>query len=195
MKFYEIQAGTPEGKSVASFDGVRYVNLNDAVLKLKSILETLENSQDLVDEDLSFWVVRKSDQKKGKKKQPEVPIIQTVAGKDEDTGEFCYEGVSFLTSCKDFESMILTGRNDAGFIGSYNVLIEKHPARELCFFSDLDSILNSLEMLAQATKQIENQKMTLFRQDENGAQKIAQFEYVPAADGTLKLEGDRKSVV
>lgn len=191
MKFYEIQAGTPEGNCRGSFDGVRYVNLGDAVNKLKNILETMKKDSAIVDDDLSFWVVRKSSPKKGKKKQPEeVHIIQTVAGKDEDTGEFCYEGVSFLTSCKDFESLILTGRNEAGFIGSYNVLIEKAPARELCFFSDLESILSSLEMLSQATKQIENQKMTLFRQDENGANKIACFEYVPQADGSLKLEGE-----
>ncbi len=178
MKFYEIRIGAPESDSVVVFNNRKYTSLSDAVNQLNSLLDTMASSKDLIDEDLYLWVIRTSDAKKSKKKQ-ETEIIQVAVGNEETTGEFCYEGVSFLSRASEFESMILSGMKEAGTLGNYSVVVTNGSVSELCFFSDLDMILNSIPEVRKSDIRFLNQNLTIFRRDEKGmAEKIARLAYL-----------------
>lgn len=189
MKFYEIRIGAPESDSVVVFNDRKYTSLSDAVNQLNSLLDTMASSKDLIDEDLYLWVVRTSDAKKSKKKQ-KAEIIQVAAGNEETTGEFCYEGVSFLSRANEFESMILSGMKEAGTLGNYSVIVNNGPVSGLCFFSDLDMILNSIPEVRKSDVHFLNQNLTIFRRDEEGmAEKIAKLTYTSKnGESTLHSE-------
>lgn len=195
MKSYEIRIGSiddnqTENPTVVVYNDRRYNRLSDAAAALQGILDLMASDKDLVDDDLCFWIIRngstpKSARKKGKN-PVETEVVQVVCGNDEDSGEFCYEGMYFLTNCSDFEKMILLGGNENAWIGDYGVRIESGNQAELCFYSDLDMILESIRELGKTPQNIVNRLMTLLRRDENGhAQSIGQLLY--GLDGNRNL--------
>ncbi len=187
MKSYEIRVGAPDSQAVVVFNDRKYTRLNDAVNQIKSLLDTLATGKDLLDDDLCLWVVRTNDKKKSKKKE-ETELIQVTVGYDEDgNGEFCYEGVSFLSRANDFESMTLSGMKEAGSLGKYSVVMNNGKLSELCFFSGLDMILDSIRDLRENNLAFINQKLTLYRRNVDGqTERIAKLMYVRDG-GEIKL--------
>lgn len=189
MKSYEIRIGSPESESVVTFNDRRYNRLSDAAKALDGILTLMKNEPEIVDDDLCFWVVRKNSAKKKGAKQEESNIVQVVAGNDEDSKDFCYEGIYFLSNCSDFERMILVGEKQNAWIGDYGVRIESGKQSELCFYSDLEMILDSIKDLKENKEQIRNRLMTLIRHTPEGAaESMAQLLYTLNPDGSLRLQ-------
>lgn len=187
MKKYEIRIGTAEGESVAPYQDRSYARLSDAVAQLRGLLELLESDKDLVDDDLSFWIVR-SNTKKGAA-DAETELVQLVCGMDEDSDEFCYEGIYYLSRCSDFERMILVGEKKGAWIGNYSVQIASDSVNEVCFFSDLEMILESIKDLREDPEKIRNRLMTIFRRTSaREADPIAVMLYTLNRDGSLRMQ-------
>lgn len=142
MKNYVILiASGDEGIPVVYKDNL-YRRLSDAHKDLKAILKTIEENPQDFPEDTDLSIARRVS-KKGEN-GAEREIVKVLCGVDEDDGEFCYEGLYFNSACSDFEKMILQGEKKSAWIGNYSVRVEGAPVSELCVFSHLDMILQSI---------------------------------------------------
>lgn len=187
MKFYEIQLGIPDRETQVLYKDKQYTRLSDAVNDLKKLLETVQQDQSLISDDLAAVIARRV-KRKGKEDETDA-IMQMILGLDEDTGDFCYEGIYFLSKCSDFEGMILIGEKQSSWIGDYSVRIEGGKQSELCFFSDLEMILESIRDLRSDREQIRNRLMTVWHKNEDGKREmIAQLLYTVNRDGSLRLQ-------
>lgn len=187
MKTYEIRIGSVEGENLSTLNDRTYARLSDSIAELKNVLNAMQSDPASLDDDKSLWIVRTS----GKKGSPavETNIVQMVCGNDEDSGEFCYEGIYYLSKCSDFERMILVGERKGSWIGEYSVQIASNTVNELCFFSDLEMILESVKDLREDPDQIRNRLMTIFRREnDKDAKSIALLLYTLNPDGTLKMQ-------
>lgn len=193
MKSYEIRIGSiddnqKDSQTVVVYNDRRYNRLSDAAAALQGILDVMASDKDLVDDDLCFWIIRNGAGKKKGRKGAETEIVQVVCGNDEESSDFCYEGMYFLSNCSDFEKMILVGDRQNAWIGDYGVRIESGNQGELCFYSDLDMILESIRELLNSPKQIVNRLMTILRRTEDGgSESIGQLLYAFKGDRSLVL--------
>lgn len=187
MKMYEVRIGSAEGQSIAPFQDRQYRKLSDAIRQLGRLIATVEKDKPLPDDDLGFWVTRIS----SKKGAPDTEnnLIQLVCGVDEDTDDFCYEGIYYLSKCSDFERMILMGEKKGSWMGNYSVQIASEGVNEVCFFSDLEMIIESIRDLRQRPDQIRNRLMTISRKkNEKEDEPIAMILYTVNPDGSLKMQ-------
>ena len=187
MKQYEIRIGDADEKSVTTFNDRSYSRLSDAIAKMRRLLELLQSDESVLDDDLSMWIVR-TNTKKGAAPAEE-SLIQMVCGVDEDTDEFCYEGIYYLSKASDFERMIMVGEKKGSWIGDYSVQIASDGVNEVCFFSDLDMILGSIQDLRQERDKICNRLLTIFRRkNDKEAEPIAVILYTVNPDQTLRMQ-------
>lgn len=194
MKFYEIRRGAIENlQSLTPVEDSQYINLSDAVNCLKHMLEDMEANPAEVTEDLCLTIVRvaKSNAKK-KSKPKETVLVQSYAGIDEDTNNFVYEGVAFLTFCNEFEAMILAGQSEVGSLGRYCVQMIEGNNKELCYFSDMGMIIASLAQIS-STRHIVNKKVIIFnRTQSDKPEEIAVLNYSLNEDGTIQMACELK---
>lgn len=186
MKTYEVRLGSSEGESTAPFNGKSFRKLSDASAQMKRIVAMLQDDNSLISDDLGIWIIRKNARKNEPGTQTE--LVQMLCGLDEDTNEFCYEGIYHLTACTDFERMILIGEKKGSWLGDYSVQIASQGVSEVCFFSDLEMILESVKDLKGTPDQIRNRLLTIYRRvNDKEAEPIALFLYT-LKDGELVLQ-------
>lgn len=126
---------------------------------------------------------------KEEKKPTQTLLAQVIAGLYENTNQFGYEGMYFLNNASDFERMTLAGGKESGWVGNYIVFLSNEKQKELCFYSDLDIILQSLVDLSQNKAHIADRLVSIFKRKPNGeAQPLAEFYYSLNPEGDLELK-------
>lgn len=188
MKSYVITlAQGEEGKPVVYKDE-SYRRLSDAHKDLKAILKTIEENPQDFPEDTDLSIMRRTTKKGAPDTENE--LVRVLCGIDEDDGEFCYEGLYFNSSCSDFEQMILQGEKKGSWIGNYSVRVHGAPVSELCVFSHLDMILQSIQDLRTQPEQICGRVLTITRKNEkDGLADLAMLLYTRnEKTGEMKLQ-------
>ena len=126
---------------------------------------------------------------KEEKKPTQTLLAQVIAGVYDNINQFGYEGMYFLNNASDFERMILAGGKESGWVGNYIVVLSNEKQKELCFYSDLDIILQSLVDLSQNKAHIADRLITILKREPNGeAKELAEFYYSLAPNGDLELK-------
>lgn len=123
------------------------------------------------------------------KKTNHVYLAQVIAGVYENIDQYGYEGMYFLNNCNEFEKMTLIKGKDSGWMGHYIVTLENALQRQLCFYSNLDIILQSLVDLSQNKEHIADRLITISKREPNGeAKELAQLFYSISPEQNLVLK-------
>lgn len=123
------------------------------------------------------------------KKTNRVYLAQVIAGVYDNIDKYGYEGMYFLNNCNEFEKMTLIKGKDSGWMGHYIVTLENALQRQLCFYSDLDIILQSLVDLSQNKEHIADRLITISKRESNGeAKELAQLFYSLSPNQELVLK-------
>ncbi len=126
---------------------------------------------------------------KEEKKPTQTLLAQVIAGVYDNIDQFGYEGMYFLNNASDFERMTLAGGKESGWVGNYIVFLSNEKQKELCFYSDLDIILQSLVDLSQNKAHIADRLITISKREPNGeANELAEFYYGLTPNGDLDLK-------
>lgn len=165
----------------------QYPRLSDTIKKMKEIAAEVESNPEAYPQDATISIVR-SQGRKGEEPQ-ENEMVHFVCGKDDDSNDFCYEGLYYLSVASDFERMIMMGESFSAWYGNYSIQVMGAEAAELCVFSHLEMILDSIDELTASPDQICGRVLTISRKNEDGkAQAVGQLLYTKNKQGDMALQ-------
>lgn len=165
----------------------QYPRLSDTLKKMKEIVAQVESDPEAYPQDATISILR-SQGRKGEEPQ-ENEMVHFVCGKDDDSDDFCYEGLYYLSTASDFERMIMMGESFSAWYGNYSIQVMGAEAAELCVFSHLEMILESIDELTASPDRICGRVLTISRKDETGkSQAVGQLLYTQNKQGDMALQ-------